>query len=83
MPYYPVGSEETKLSAGWLIEACGLKGFRHGEAGVSERHALVLVNHGAATGAELLSLAGHVQRTVLAKFGVWLDPEPQFIPPRP
>lgn len=83
MPYYPVGSEETKLSAGWLIEACGLKGFRHGGAGVSERHALVLVNHGAATGAELLSLAGHVQRTVLAKFGVWLDPEPQFIPPRP
>jgi UDP-N-acetylmuramate dehydrogenase len=82
MPYYPINEAETKLSAGWLIEACGLKGFRRGQAGVSDRHALVLVNHGGTTGSELLSLAGHIQRTVLAKFGVWLEPEPQFIPPR-
>ncbi|MEY3573028.1 MAG: hypothetical protein RJA77_943 [Pseudomonadota bacterium] len=82
MPYYPIKDSETKLSAGWLIEACGLKNFRHGQAGVSDRHALVLVNHGGATGTELLSLASHIQRTVLAKFGVWLEPEPQFIPPR-
>jgi len=82
MPFYPLGPHESKLSAGWLIEACGLKGFRRGDAAVSEQHALVLVNQGAATSEEVLALAAHVQRTVLSKFGVWLEPEPQFVPPR-
>src|SRR5690606_881244 len=49
-----------KLSAAWMIEQCGWKGRRIGDAGVSERHALVLVNHGRATGAQLLELAQQI-----------------------
>lgn len=82
MPFFPAGPEESKLSAGWLIEASGLKGLRRGDAAVSERHALVLVNHGAASADEILGLASYIQRVVMAKFGVWLEPEPQFVPPR-
>ena len=53
---------QRKLSAAWLIEACGWRGHREGDAGISSRHALVLVNHGDATGAELLALARQDRR---------------------
>lgn len=82
MPLYPQSPDQSKLSAGWLIEASGLKGIRQGGAGVSEQHALVLVNHGGATAEDILGLASYVQRTVMARFGVWLEPEPQILPPR-
>jgi UDP-N-acetylmuramate dehydrogenase len=68
-----------KLSAAWLIDACGWKGHRHGDAGVSTDHALVLVNHGNASGAQLLSLARRIAGSVHARFGVALDPEPRII----
>ena len=63
----------------WLIEACGLKGFREGDAGVSAQHALVLVNHGHATGAQIWALAERVRSAVRERFGVDLEPEPQIL----
>jgi UDP-N-acetylmuramate dehydrogenase len=69
----------SKLSAAWLIEACSFKGLRDGDAGISNRHALVLVNHGHATGAELWSLARRVREGVRGRFGVTLEPEPRII----
>ncbi|MBU6508932.1 MAG: UDP-N-acetylmuramate dehydrogenase, partial [Gammaproteobacteria bacterium] len=53
-----------KLSAAWLVESCGWKGFREGDAGVSDKHALVLVNHGKATGAQIWALAERIMDSV-------------------
>jgi UDP-N-acetylmuramate dehydrogenase len=78
LPCWPLGGG-SKLSAAWLIEACGFKGLREGDAGISNRHALVLVNHGHATGAELWALARRVRDGVLERFGVTLEPEPRII----
>ncbi len=77
-PNYSQAGGLTKLSAGWLIEKSGLKGFRMGPVGMSERHALVVVNHGGATQADVAALAAHVKATVLARFGVALHEEPIF-----
>lgn len=68
-----------KLSAAWLIDACGWKGFREGDAGVSATHALVLVNHGTATGAQLLDVARRIADSVRARFDVMLEPEPRLV----
>jgi len=80
MPHWPVaGTAMRKLSAAWLIEQCGWKGHRTGDAGVFDGHALVLVNHGAATGTEILALARAIADSVLARFGVAIAPEPRII----
>lgn len=68
-----------KLSAAWLIDACGWKGHRDGDAGVSPDHALVLVNHGNATGMQLFDLARRIAASVQARFGVMLEPEPRIV----
>lgn len=81
LPTYSAPQGHRKLAAGWLIEQCGLKGFRRGNAGIHTEHALVLINHGGATGAELLALADHVVACVDQKFGVQLEPEPRIIRP--
>ncbi len=75
LPGYPVGEHAVKVPAGWLIEQSGWKGRRIGDAGVHAKQALVLVNYGGATGPDILDIAGQVQQTVLAKFGVQLTPE--------
>ena len=79
LPVFPGPEGQRKLSAGWMIEACGWKGFREGDAGVADQHALVLVNHGQASGAQLLALARRVAASVRERFGVVLEPEPRII----
>lgn len=79
MPHYPQHDGTFKLAAGWLIEQCGWKGRRCGAVGCYERQALILVNHGNASGEELLRLAQSIQRDVLQRFGVALEPEPLFV----
>ena len=84
LPQYPVKNADEslcKISAGWLIDRCGFKGARRGDAGVHDQHALVLVNHGEASGREVLALAQEIQQAVIARFGVYLEPEPIFMPP--
>ncbi|MGM0562702.1 MAG: UDP-N-acetylmuramate dehydrogenase [Pseudomonadota bacterium] len=76
MPVHPV-SGGCKLAAGWLIEACGLKGYRRGNVAVHDRQALVLVNLGGASGREVLALAEKVANTVEEQFAVRLEIEPR------
>lgn len=76
MPHYPTADpRRVKLAAGWLIDRAGLKGYREGRVGVHEKQALVLVNHGGATGAEVMALAHKVQEEVKKQFGVEIDTE--------
>ncbi|RDS80901.1 UDP-N-acetylmuramate dehydrogenase [Dyella monticola] len=76
---WPGNDARWKLSAAWLIEATGFKGTREGDAGISNRHALVLVNHGKASGQELWHFAQAVIEGVQTRFGVKLEPEPVII----
>ena len=77
--HYPLPDGRFKLAAGWLIDACGWKGKSVGRAAVYERQALVLVNRGGASGAEVLTLARAIQESVYGRFGIRLEPEPVFM----
>jgi UDP-N-acetylmuramate dehydrogenase len=79
LPIWSTGNNDRKLSAAWLVEACNFKGLREGDAGVSSQHALVLVNHGHATGEQIWRLAEKIREAVSARFGVNLEPEPKVI----
>ena len=79
MPHYPQADGRCKLAAGWLIEHAGWKGKNLGPVGMYEKQALVLVNRGGATGADVTALMHAVQRDVRSTFSVTLTPEPIFI----
>jgi len=80
LPVYPaLDAAMRKLSAAWLIESCGWRGHREGDAGISDRHSLVLVNHGHATGLQLLDLARRVANSVEQRYGIRLEPEPRIL----
>lgn len=76
---YPQADGEVKLAAGWLIERAGWKGFREGDVGVHRLQALVLVNYGAGTGAQLLALAQRIQADIARRFAIELEIEPSVL----
>ncbi len=79
LPVFGHTGGTAKLSAAWMIEHCGWKGHREGDAGVAGQHALVLVNHGRASGADILDLARRIATSVHARFGVALEPEVRIV----
>lgn len=78
LPCYPQGDGQVKVSAAWMIDHCGWKGYRRNDLGVHGQHALVLVNYGNDSGEQLLSLANDMAGTVYDSFGVHLEIEPSL-----
>lgn len=79
MPAYEIDKDFVKIPAGWLIDQCGFKGKRYGDAGIHDQQALVIVNHGNATGKELLAVAQEIQKTVENTYGIVIDTEVNLI----
>jgi UDP-N-acetylmuramate dehydrogenase len=80
IPAFPVGENEIKLSAGWLIERSGIeRGYVLGKVGISTKHALAIVNRGDGSAAEVIKLKELIQQRVLDTFGIRLKPEPVFV----
>ncbi len=75
MPHYTIDGEHEKIPAGWMIEQCGWKGKSLGKAGVHDKQALVLVNRGGATGADIVRLCEAIRKDVRSKFGIDICPE--------
>lgn len=79
IPHFLQPEGHVKLAAGWLIDQCGLKGWRKGAFGVHERQALVIVHFGGGDRSELLQFADHITQKVFERFNIVLEPEPQVI----
>jgi len=79
MPSYRINDNKFKIPAGWLIEKCGWKGYRNGDAGCYSKQALVLVNYGNAKGSEILNLSEEIKKSVYNKFGIMLEKEVNII----
>lgn len=79
MPFYPAVEGKIKVPAGWLIDRCGFRGKQHGEVGVYEKQALVLVNLGGATGHEIALVAESIRMAVKQRFDIELMPEVKYV----
>jgi UDP-N-acetylmuramate dehydrogenase len=79
IPHYFISATEEKIPAGWLIDQCGWRGKQLGNAAVHDKQALVIVNKGGATGAEIVALAEQIQASVRATFGIELHAEVNYI----
>ena len=79
MPHYYIDADHEKIPAGWMIDQCGWKGRSLGRAGVHDKQALVLVNRGGATGADIVALCQQIQHDVRERFGIDIHPEVNII----
>jgi UDP-N-acetylmuramate dehydrogenase len=79
MPVYEDPSGNIKLASGWLIDQCGWKGKRKGDAGVHDKQALVLINYGKATGKDIFNLSGEIKKSVNDRFGIELEREVEVV----
>jgi UDP-N-acetylmuramate dehydrogenase len=80
VPSYPALASQRKISAAWLVENSGFrKGYLKGNAGISTKHALAIVNLGGASAAEIMALKDEIQGRVEQTWGVRLEPEPVFV----
>ncbi len=79
-PSYPAPDGKVKIAAAWLVEQSGFsKGYTRGPVGISNRHALAIVNRGGATAADIIGLKNEIQKRVFDSFGLQLQPEPVFV----
>ncbi len=79
IPFFAIGDNLIKIPAGWLIEQCGWKGKRIGDAGVYDKHSLILVNYGNASGQDILRLSMQIKYSVEDKFSIKLENEVNII----
>ncbi len=79
LPYYNLGNHQYKISAAWLIEKAGWKGYRNGQVGVNGKQPLVLVNFGGASGSDILNLSKQIQSSLFKKFGINLEREVRVV----
>ena len=79
IPMYRTSEGDVKIPAAWMVEQCGFKGYRLGDAGVYQQHALVLVNYGGASGKQIWDIARTIQKAVKNMYGINLVPEPRIL----
>lgn len=80
LPSYPANDGFRKLPAAWMVEHAGFaKGYIQGHAGISQKHALAIINRGGATAAEIIALRDEIQARVMERFDIALEPEPVFV----
>ena len=79
VPFFKVSKNENKIPAAWLIEKCGFKGLKEGNTGTHDKHALIIINHGNASGIEIFNFSQKIKNKVLKKFNILLEEEVNII----